>query len=100
MIMPALTCIDNACVAGVVWIPDMVASFLAWWMPLNLLSYLVLFLFVSAVTYGQGKWDPKMYSLTILLLMTVWFWPKVALALISVVASKIGKRTAQWRASK
>lgn len=50
------------------------AAFLAWWMPLNLISYLVMLALVPLVI-GGAEWEKGVFSLRRFLLMTVVFWP-------------------------
>lgn len=60
-------------VVGIGWHADLMASFLAWWMPLNLASWLVVLITVPLMT-GQS-WKEQVFTLRHILLMTVIFWP-------------------------
>ena len=71
--IPTITCIENACVAGVVWRPDLMAAFLAWWMPLNLLSWLAVLILVPLM--NGRRWKEEVFTLRRTLLMTLFFWP-------------------------
>lgn len=81
--IPTITCIENACVAGVVWRPDLMAAFLAWWMPLNLLSWLGFMAFVHWKV--GGEWEDSVLKLSWFLSMTLFFWPWIISKLVSTV---------------
>lgn len=62
---------------GIAWYPEALAAFFAWWMPLNLLSYL-LFLATAGPLFGVRRLKRHLTSLWYILLMTVGFLPEVA----------------------
>ena len=51
----------------------MLAAFLAWWMPFNLLSFLASAVWMSLVS--SGRWQPDAFSLKQFAVMTMAFWP-------------------------
>lgn len=71
--IPVFECLQGACIAGVAWNPEMLAAFLAWWMPLNLISYLAMLALVPLLIHGS-KWKAEAFTLRQFLLMTMIFW--------------------------
>lgn len=72
--IPVLECLNQACVAGIAWNPEILAAFLAWWMPLNLLSFIAMLALVPAFIPGAG-WKKEALCLKQFALMTMMFWP-------------------------
>jgi len=72
--IPVFECLNQACVAGMAWNPEMLAAFLAWWMPLNLLSFITMLALVPVFIPGSS-WEPEALTLKQFALMTMMFWP-------------------------
>ena len=72
--IPVFECLGQACVAGIAWNPEMLAAFLAWWMPLNLLSFIAMLALVPSFIPG-ASWEKEALTLKQFALMTVMFWP-------------------------
>lgn len=72
--IPVFECLNQACVAGIAWNPEMLAAFLAWWMPLNLLSYWAMLALMPLFIEGL-EWNHKAFSLKQFMLLMFVFWP-------------------------
>lgn len=66
---------ESIWLVGIVWNTEMLAAFLAWWMPLNLISYLLFLVIFSII--DDAEWEPKVFSLRFMLGMPLIFWPWV-----------------------
>lgn len=74
--IPVFECLQDVCIAGVAWRPELLAAFLAWWMPLNLLSYYATLALVPLLIPGSA-WKSNALTLKQFALMTMGFWPVV-----------------------
>ena len=74
MILPIFACDGAVCFAGIGWRPEQLAAFLAWWMPLNLLSYWAMLALMPLWIEGI-EWNHKSFSLKQFMLMMFIFWP-------------------------
>jgi len=72
--IPVFECLNQVCIAGMAWNPEMLAAFLAWWMPLNLLSYWAMLALMPLWIEGI-EWNHKSFSLKQFTLMMFVFWP-------------------------
>lgn len=93
MIFPITECFpaagSSACVIGLAWLPEQLVAFLAWWMPLNLLSWLAL---MALVLGSGGRMKQEARALQWQLWMTVGFYPTLAWGVIHAYWTRWGQR--------
>ena len=89
--IPLFVCDSDGpvCLVGMAWNPAMLAAFLSWWMPLNLVSWLALLIFIWM---REGKIGKNATTLPWILWMMCAFWAMVTF----VVIDHFVKRLRRW----